>query len=137
MKIESRIPEITREVQISTDASVTEKRQRSVTSGRSGDSTRQLTKEQRILSYNNGVDSLSESKMKPIDVHKAVEELNKLIHAQQRDVSFSVNEEANATVIQIFKTETGELIKQFPPEEILAMIIRIRKNIGLLVDSKA
>ena len=137
MQIESRIPEITREVQISADASVTEKRQRSVTSGRSGDSTRQLTNEQRILSYNNGTDSLAESKMKPIDVHKAVEELNKLIHAQQRNVSFSVNKEANATVIQIFKTETGELIKQFPPEEILAMIIRIRKNIGLLVDSKA
>ena len=137
MQIESRIPEITREVQISTEANVTEKRQRSVTSGRSGDSTRQLTKEQRILSYNNGADSLSKSKMKPIDIHKAVEELNKLIHAQQRDVSFSVNEEAKATVIQIFKTETGELIKQFPPEEILAMIIRIRKNIGLLVDSKA
>ena len=136
MQIESRIPEITREVQISAEASVTEKRQRSVTSGRSGDSTRQLTEEQRILSYN-GVDSLAGSKMKPIDVHKAVEELNELIHAQQRDVSFSVNEEANATVIQIFKTETGELIKQFPPEEILAMIIRIRKNIGLLVDSKA
>jgi len=135
MQIESRIPEITREVQISADANVTEKRQRSVTSGRSGDSTRQLTEEQRILSYN-GVDSLAGSKMKPIDVHKAVEELNELIHAQQRDVSFSVNEEANATVIQIFKTETGELIKQFPPEEILAMIIRIRKNIGLLVDSK-
>ena len=136
MQIESRIPEITREVQISAEASVTEKRQRSVTSGRSGDSTRQLTKEQRILSYN-GVNSLAGSKMKPIDVHKAVEELNEQIHAQQRDVSFSVNEEANATVIQIFKTETGELIKQFPPEEILAMIIRIRKNIGLLVDSKA
>jgi len=135
MQIESRIPEITREVQISADANVTEKRQRSVTSGRSGDSTRQLTEEQRILSYN-GVDSLAGSKMKPIDVHKAVEELNELIHAQQRDVSFSVNKEANATVIRIFKTETGELIKQFPPEEILAMIIRIRKNIGLLVDSK-
>ncbi len=137
MIIESRLPEIAREVQNSADASVAEKRPRSVISGRSGDSTRQLTNEQRILSYNNGADSISESKMKPIDIHKAVEKLNKLIHAQQRDVSFSVNKEANVTVIRIFKTETGELIKQFPPDEILAMIIRIRKNIGLLVDSKA
>jgi flagellar protein FlaG len=136
MQIESRIPEMNREVQFSAEANVTEKRQRSVTSGHSGDSTRQLTEVQRISSYN-GIDSLAGSKMKSIDVHKAVEELNEIIHAQQRDVSFSVNEEANATVIQIFKTETGELIKQFPPEEILAMIIRIRKNIGLLVDSKA
>jgi len=110
MQIESRIPEITREVQISADANVTEKRQRSVTSGRSGDSTRQLTEEQRILSYN-GVDSLAGSKMKPIDVHKAVEELNELIHAQQRDVSFSVNEEANATVIHNNKLDTYNSMK--------------------------
>lgn len=137
MIIGSRLPEIAREVQNSADASVAEKRQRSVTSGRSGDSTRQLTNEQRILLNNNGADSVSESKMKPIDIHKAVEKLNKLIHAQQSYISFSVNKEAHVTVIRIFKTETGELIKQFPPDEILAMIIRIRKNIGLLVDSKA
>ena len=56
---------------------------------------------------------------------------------QQRDVSFSVDHEAYATVIKVFKSETGELIKQFPPEEILAMIARMRKNIGWLVDSKA
>ena len=121
---------------MSTGTGITEKRQRSVTSGLSGDSTRQLTEGQHILPHN-GVDSLSGSEMKSIDIHKAVEMLNEIIHDQQRDVSFSVNEEANATVIKIFKTETGELIKQFPPDEILALLIRIRKNIGLLVDSKA
>jgi len=52
-------------------------------------------------------------------------------------VTFSVDEDADATVIKVTKTETGELIKQFPPEEILAMIARLRKNIGWLVDKKA
>lgn len=73
----------------------------------------------------------------PVDAQLAVEKLNRMMRSMQRDVSFSVDEDANATVIKIFKTETGELIKQFPPEEILAMISRIRDNIGWLVDSKA
>ena len=60
-----------------------------------------------------------------------------LVRSQQTDVTFSVNEEADTTVIKVTKTETGELIKQFPPEEILAMIVRLRKNIGWLVDKKA
>ena len=72
-----------------------------------------------------------------IDIKKAVEVLSDLVRSQQTDVTFSVNEEADTPVIKVTKTETGELIKQFPPEEILAMIVRLRKNIGWLVDKKA
>ncbi len=63
--------------------------------------------------------------------------LNKLIRDQQQDVAFSVDEEANATVIKFFKTKTGELIKQYPPEEILAMKAKLRELAGWLVDTKA
>lgn len=73
---------------------------------------------------------------KPIDVAGAVEKLNKLVQSQRTNVSFSVDEAANATVIKVFKTETGELIKQFPPEEILAMKAKISKNVGWLIDDK-
>ena len=72
-----------------------------------------------------------------IDVKGAVEKLNKLVQSQRTNVSFSVDEDAHATVIKIFKTETGELIKQFPPEEILAMKAKISKSVGWLYDSKA
>jgi len=75
--------------------------------------------------------------VKPVDAQQAVEKLNRMMRSMQRDVSFSVDEDANATVIKIFKTETGELIKQFPPEEILAMRAKIRKSTGWLVDSRA
>ena len=72
-----------------------------------------------------------------IDMKVAVEKLNKIMKSHRTDVSFSVDEDAHATVIRFFKTETGELIKQFPPEEILAMKAKISKSIGLLYDSKA
>jgi len=75
--------------------------------------------------------------MKGIDLKLTVEKLNKLILDQQRDVAFSVDEEANTTVIKVFRTKTGELIKQYPPEEILAMKARLRKNVGWLIDKKA
>lgn len=73
----------------------------------------------------------------PVDVDKAIAKLNEIAEQQQKDVSFSVDKDADSTVIKIFKKQTGELIKQFPPEEILAMRAKIRKSIGWLVDSRA
>ena len=72
----------------------------------------------------------------PIDVKEAVEKLNKYVQSQQKHVNFSIDEATHSTVIKIFKTETGELIKQFPPEEILAMAAYIRQSIGWMIDTK-
>ena len=135
MIIENHIKNITRELQISTNASTAVSRQQQTPKDNSGDSTRKPIAAQ--SSETNGG-----TRVKPlpvqysIDVHKAVEKLNQMMRSQQTDVSFSVDEDAQATVIKIFKTETGELIKQFPPDEILAMLSRFRKMVGLFVDSK-
>ncbi len=70
-----------------------------------------------------------------LNVADAVEKLNKLAQSQQTSVSFSVDENANSTVIKVFKTDTGELIKQFPPEEILAMKAKLGNSVGWLIDN--
>ena len=136
MIIESRVPDIPRELQISNDAKDVTNRQRSVTSGLSDDSTRRPVIPQQKNTSGNTAQGKEKPVMKPIDVHKAVEKLNNLARSQQRNVSFSVDEEAETTVIKIIKTETGELIRQIPSEEILALRAKLRNNIGWLIDSK-
>ncbi|NQT25804.1 flagellar protein FlaG [candidate division KSB1 bacterium] len=84
-----------------------------------------------------GIQTNNATEQKPIDVKEAVEKLSKLARSQKKYVNFSVDEETNSSVIKIFENETGKLIKQFPVEEILAMIAYIRKNIGWLIDRKA
>ena len=59
-----------------------------------------------------------------------------MAEAQMRDVSFSIDKDADTTVIKVFKKKTGELIKQFPQEEVLALKAHINKNAGWFVDSK-
>ena len=133
MRIEGRIPEITRERQISTDAGTAASRQVQNTSepeGRESNTTRFDT-------VSVGVQTSIATVQKPIDVKEAVEKLNKFVQSQKKYVNFSVDEATHSTVIRIFKTETGELIKQVPPEEVLAMAARIRQSVGWLVDSKA
>ena len=138
MKVESRVTDIARELQIKSNASAAASRLGQVASDRDGDSTRKPIKVQKISASDGEIKAkaLKVPAQNTFDVHKAAEKLNNLARSLQRDVSFSVNKEAKATVIKVFKSETGELIKQFPPDEILAMIVRLRKNIGLLVDKK-
>lgn len=136
MTIDSRVPDITRELLSGGQQGNTEIRQRSVTSVPKESSARKTDAAAAKVSgkmSNNGPMNLSE----PFDVKGAVEKLNKLVQSQRTNVSFSVDEDAHATVIKIFKTETGELIKQFPPEEILAMKAKINRTVGWLYDSKA
>ena len=136
MKIESRLADNT-QLQNSSGENSVASRRKLVTSDPSGETSRAPVTSDRVKTQDiEGKRSLKAS-AKFIDIKKAVEVLSELIRSQQTDVSFSVNKEAHATVIKVIKTETGELIKQFPPEEILAMIVRLRKNIGWLVDKKA
>jgi len=72
-----------------------------------------------------------------VDFKITVEKLNRLVQNQRKDVDISVDEEANATVIKIFKHDTGELVTQFPPEEILAMKAKLRELTGWFIDTTA
>ena len=133
IRIESRLTAVTPGMQASRDPDVAAERQ-------IPDTSRPNSKKPRATRFDAvsaGIQPDNATEQKPIDVKEAVEKLSKLARSQQKYVNFSVDEETHSTVIKIFQSETGELIKQFPVEEILAMIAFIHKNIGWLIDSKA
>jgi flagellar protein FlaG len=138
MKIESRVPEIVRELPPSGQQTDSPSgRQRSFTSDPVGNSTGR-SDEAASDTAGKGISSYVKPPPDPIDIKNAVEKLNELVKSQKTNVSFSVDEAANATVIKVFKTETGELIRQVPPEEILAMKAKVNESIiGWLYDEKA
>lgn len=51
----------------------------------------------------------------------AVRQMNDYIQTVNRDLSFSVDELSGKTVIKVIDAETKEVIRQIPPEEILAL----------------
>jgi len=137
MQIESRVSDTPHEMQTNSTGNVAS-RQRSGTSDPSGEASRASARPEGSNSVPSGnTKHTGKPNMEAIDLKVTVEKLNELVRNQQKDVAFSVDQEANTTVIKVFKTETGELIKQFPPEEILAMKAKLRKNTGWLVDKKA
>ena len=133
MRIESRLPEIVREMPEGKGAGVAASRQVPNTSKLKN----QESQTSRFEVVSIGIQSNIKAVRKPVDATKAIEELEKFVRSQKTDVNFSIDERSQSTVIKVFQSETGKLIKQFPVEEILSMIARLQKNIGLILDKKA
>jgi flagellar protein FlaG len=60
------------------------------------------------------------------DIEAAVGEVRDFVQSQRRNLDFSFSPESNQPVVQVTDTETGELIRQIPSEEVLALSDRIR-----------
>lgn len=137
MKIESQVSAILiREMPKSSRPDVVADQQNSFTSEPIGDSSGAAAE---TASETTGLGTVVtvQSQAESVDVKSAVAKLNEIVQSQQTNVSFFVDEEADETVIKVFDTETGELIRQYPPEEILSMKAKLSQSLGALYDVTA
>ncbi len=80
---------------------------------------------------------------KPVaEVSQAARQIREVTQNLRRDLSFDVDEESGRVVIQVYDSETRELIRTIPPEEARAMIPGIedlagRVKQGLFVKTSA
>ncbi len=73
-------------------------------------------------SQNNPVQAQpSQQEMSQTELRDMVSELNTQIQAVQRDLSFSLDEGSGKTVIKVMDSDSGEIIRQIPSEEVLAI----------------
>ena len=56
----------------------------------------------------------------PMTVRQAVEQINSFLSANARDLRFRLDESSGRTVITVVNPNTGEVIRQIPPEEMMA-----------------
>ena len=68
---------------------------------------------------------------------RVVEDLNEFVQVIQRKLQFSVDEESGKTVVKVIDSETDEVIRQIPSEEILEMQHRLGEMNGLLFRNRA
>ncbi len=52
-------------------------------------------------------------------------------------LSFGYDEQSGRVYVQIVRSDTGEVVRQRPPESMLEMLAQIREMIGLILDEKA
>ena len=68
------------------------------------------------------------------DIREAVSEINEFVQTVQRDLSFNMDEASGQTVIKVIDSESGDLIRQIPSEEVLAIASHIRNTLEFAND---
>ncbi len=59
-------------------------------------------------------------------ISEAVSQINVIVQSIQRDLSFNLDEDSGQTIIRVVDSESGELIRQIPSEEALAIALQLR-----------
>lgn len=60
--------------------------------------------------------------------------LDQFMKESGRSVDFRVDHDAHATVITVRRADTGEVVRQFPTEEALALLRRLNEQSGTFLD---
>ena len=67
----------------------------------------------------------------------AVNTANSRLECYNRRVEFSIHQKTGDVIIKIYDTDTGDVIREIPPEKIKDMIANLLEQVGLLVDERA
>ena len=91
-----------------------------------------LNQERDKLSVMEGQNLPVEGKVQPQkvpgsnEIQKAVKEINDFVQNVQRDLLFNMDETSGRTVIKVVDRDSGDLIRQIPSEEVLAIASHLR-----------
>ena len=70
-------------------------------------------------------------------VNDVVDHINQAIQSLSRNLNFSVDKDTGITVVKVLDTETNQLIRQIPGDEILSIAKAIDTLRGLIIRQKA
>ncbi len=68
-------------------------------------------------------------------IEKTVEELNLHVQSLKRDLYFSIDADSGDTIIRVVDTETKEIIRTIPSEDISDIGQRFSQSVGLLLST--
>jgi flagellar protein FlaG len=68
---------------------------------------------------------------------EVVQDINTLVHqVASTKISFDVDDDTGRAVVRVLNKETGEVIRQVPPEELLTLVARMRQLSGLIFNQE-
>jgi len=79
---------------------------------------------------------ISKTELSPEKLEKVVQQLQDFMGEMNRSLQFKVDEDSGRNVIKVIDKESGDLVKQYPSEEVLGIVAKLAEATGVLVDFK-
>lgn len=81
-------------------------------------------------------ESLSNTELSPDKLEKVAQQLQNFMGEMNRSIQFKVDEDSGRNVIKVIDKESGDLVKQYPSEEVLGIVSKLAEATGVLIDFK-
>ena len=86
--------------------------------------------------YQSNVDTATQQQQ-PLEreqLEKMAQQLQEFMGEMNRSLQFQVDEDSGRDVIKVLDKDTGDIIKQYPSEEVLNLVSKLSETAGLLID---
>ncbi|MDC9526661.1 flagellar protein FlaG [Pseudoalteromonas sp. Angola-30] len=67
-------------------------------------------------------------------LEKVAQQLQEFMGEMSRSLQFQVDEDSGRDVIKILDKTSGDVIKQYPSEEVLSLVSKLSETAGILID---
>jgi len=79
----------------------------------------------------------TEQPLTPKQLEKVAQQLQDFVGDLNRNIEFSVDKDSGRDVIKVIDKDSGDLLKQYPSEEVLTLVSKLSDMVGGFVDAKA
>jgi flagellar protein FlaG len=81
--------------------------------------------------------ALQKEKPSAEEIKQDIEAINTQLKSMNSSIQFVVDGKTNEVVVKIVDDDTGKVIRQIPPEDVVKMKEHLKEMSGLLVEEKA
>ncbi|MBE0419561.1 flagellar protein FlaG [Pseudoalteromonas nigrifaciens] len=67
-------------------------------------------------------------------LEKVAQQLQDFMGEMNRSLQFQVDQDSGRDVIKVLDKDTGDIIKQYPSEEVLNLVSKLSETAGILID---
>ena len=95
------------------------------------------TQNQQRLQQNQYEKNNQEVTAQPLEreqLEKMAQQLQEFMGEMNRSLQFQVDQASGRDVIKVLDKNSGELIKQYPSEEVLSLVSKLSETAGILID---
>lgn len=93
-----------------------------------------IFKEQQLQTREENVHQIKELSKAQMD--DAIEKLNQTSRIFNRSLHFKLHEESKRWQVQVIDLNTGKVLREIPPRQILDLVAKLGEMVGLLVDER-
>jgi len=72
----------------------------------------------------------------PAQLDKVAQQLQDFVGEMNRGLEFTVDKDSGRDVIKVIDKSSGDLVKQYPSEEVLTLVAKLSDSVGGFVDAK-